>query len=107
MDFDNDGAWFDYGQEGPVVHAPTIIKNISVAVCRIEWLNMSDPKDNFYAKNHMCMTLVFNHYVTIDGMPYGSARLSIEEYKDPSREVAAIVSPVRNITPSFLHQLIL
>lgn len=97
MDFNHDGTWSE-SQQGPAIHAPDNVKNIIVEKYRIEWLNISDPKENFYAKNHMVATLVFSEGVIINNLNYFSARLSME--LGPEERVAEIVSQeVRNSTP--------
>ena len=73
MDFNHDGTWSE-SQQGPAIHAPDNVKNIIVEKYRIEWLNISDPKENFYAKNHMVATLVFSEGVIINNLNYFSAR---------------------------------
>ena len=89
MDFDRDGEWDEYYQIGPAIHAPDNVKNIVVDEYRIEWLNMAEPEDDFYAKNHMVATLIFAEAVTINDVEYGSARLSME--LGSGTKVAAIV----------------
>jgi hypothetical protein len=59
MDFDNDGEWDDDEQTGPAIHTPSVIKDIIVNEYRIEWLNLSQPEENFYAKNHIVATVTF------------------------------------------------
>lgn len=93
-------------QRGPAIHAPLDIKQISVTVCRIEWLISSDPELGFYAKNHMCMILVFDHAVMIGRERYKSARLSIENPSNLGGEVADIVSQeVCNVHGVFLTSI--
>ena len=65
-----------------MIHAPDYIKNIIIKCYRIEWLNLSDPKNSFYTKNHMVATLIFAKAVMINGIEYGSARLSMELGKE-------------------------
>ena len=59
MDFDHVGEWEEKDQNGHAIHAPNIIRNIVVTRYRVEWLNLSEPLINFYAKNHMVATLLF------------------------------------------------
>jgi len=56
MDFDKDGEWDYEQQRGPVIHAPLNIKAIIINQYQVGWLNLSDPKEKFYTKNHMIMT---------------------------------------------------
>ena len=78
MDFDHEGEWDEEEQEGPAIHAPENIRNIVVSQYRIEWLNISEPDKNFYAKNQMVATLVFTEPQFIAGEAYLSARISME-----------------------------
>ena len=78
MDFDRDGAWNDQVQLGPAIHCPQGIKDIVVDKYRVEWLNMSDPVEDFYAKNHMVAGLVFAQPRVISGVEYQGARISME-----------------------------
>ncbi|KIO24938.1 hypothetical protein M407DRAFT_8674 [Tulasnella calospora MUT 4182] len=78
MDFNHDGAWDYQDQLGPAIHCPQIIKNIVVDEYRVEWLNMSDPDEDFYSKNHMAGGLAFTHPQVIGGVEYQGARISME-----------------------------
>ncbi|SRR5258708_4827005 len=78
IDFDTEGFWdFDEAQ-GPAIHVPDQVKNIVVTQYRIEWLNMSIPDEDFYAKNHMVAVVEFAQSTMIDREEYSSARLSME-----------------------------
>ena len=79
MNFDNYGKWSGRSLTGPAVHAPANVKAIVISTYRIEWLNMSDLDNDFYAKNHMIATLVFAQDEWINGHVYKSARLSMEQ----------------------------
>ncbi|KAL4074253.1 hypothetical protein V8B97DRAFT_1914313 [Scleroderma yunnanense] len=78
MDFDTDGKWNAKDVEGPAIHAPAKIKAIVIDKYRIEWLDISDPHTNFYAKNHMVATVIFAHPVWINDTACSSAPLSME-----------------------------
>ena len=78
MDFDNDGEWDDDEQTGPAIHTPSIIKDIVITEYRIEWLNLSEPENNFYAKNHMVATVTFATPQVFGNKEYSSARISME-----------------------------
>ncbi|KZT04198.1 uncharacterized protein LAESUDRAFT_751269 [Laetiporus sulphureus 93-53] len=78
MNFDTDGYWDTSDLEGPAIHAPADIKAIVVNKYRIEWLNISDPTKDFYAKNHMVATVLFAQSQCINNEWYLSARLSME-----------------------------
>ena len=78
MDFDTDGEWDEKDQIGPAIHAPLDVKAIVVNQYRVEWLNLSDPKDKYYAKNHMVATLRFAKPEYIGDKRYSSARISVE-----------------------------
>ncbi|KAK0194719.1 hypothetical protein F5146DRAFT_978197 [Armillaria mellea] len=78
IDFDKDGEWDDDEQSGPAIHAPQEIKNIAIKNFRVEWLNLSDPSEDFYAKNHMVGTVTFVQPHVINGARYSSARISME-----------------------------
>ncbi|KAJ7803328.1 hypothetical protein B0H14DRAFT_2613430 [Mycena olivaceomarginata] len=78
LDFDSDGSWETDLQSGPAIHAPAHIKNILIDSYRVEWLNLSEPDEDFYSKNHMVATLSFDAPVTIGDTGYSSARLSME-----------------------------
>lgn len=65
-------------QTGPAVHVPDDIKRIKIQGYRAEWLNISTPQENFFAKNHMVSTLLFAQPKIIGGIKYASARLSME-----------------------------
>ena len=90
MNFDSDGSWDAEEQSGPAIHAPPNIKDIFVAGYRVEWLNISDPEKNFFAKNHMVATLLFAEPKIIDGTRFSSARLSMELGEE--EKVTAIVA---------------
>lgn len=89
MDFDNDGEWNNVQQKGPAVHAPLDIKNIPIMGYRVEWLNMSKPEENFYAKNHMVAMLAFTESKGIGKKTYKAARISME--LSAEKKVAQIV----------------
>lgn len=79
INFDTRGAWNAQEVLGPAVHAPPAIRDIHVTTLRIEWLDVSEPEKDFYAKNHMVTTLIFREPVSIDGTEdMSSARLSME-----------------------------
>jgi len=78
VNFDKDGEWDEEDQVGPAIHAPDDARKIVVDNYRIEWLNLSEPQTNFYAKNHMVATLIFAKAVVINDIEYSSARLSME-----------------------------
>jgi hypothetical protein len=61
-------------------------------------LNLSEPENGFYAKNHMVATLIFTDIVTIDDVDYGSARLSMELGSE--NKVVAIVVRIRTAIPT-------
>lgn len=77
MDFDEDGKWDEGQQEGPVIHIPNDIKDIAVKHYRVEWLDVTEGEGS-YSKNHMVATLIFTEAVTINGVKYKAARLSME-----------------------------
>jgi hypothetical protein len=66
------------------------------------WLTISDPKKNFYAKNHMIATLIFARGETIDNVEYNSARISMElpDEKDGKKVTAIVGQEVRTHTPT-------
>lgn len=78
MDFDNDGRWNDQKQAGPAIHTPSAIKHTIINEYRIEWLDLSEPENNFYAKNHMVATVKFTTPQFFNGKKYLSARISME-----------------------------
>ena len=78
MNFDKDGEWNEEVQVGPAIHAPDNARKIVVDGYRIEWLNLSEPQNNFYAKNHMVATLIFAETATMNDVEYSTARLSME-----------------------------
>ncbi|KIO27453.1 hypothetical protein M407DRAFT_232698 [Tulasnella calospora MUT 4182] len=78
IDFNKDGQWDAQELEGPAIHAPADIRDIVVTTYRVEWLNISDPQTNFYAKNHMVSAVVFATPQFIGDKDYMSARLSEE-----------------------------
>lgn len=72
-------------QIGPVFKLPTKIKDIELAGCRIEWLNMSNSDTKRLLKNHMCVHLIFSRVRNIDGKLYVSAKLSRENGGPPKK----------------------
>src|SRR5258708_38341355 len=94
MDFDNDGEWKNDKQTGPAIHTPSIIKNIIVNRYRIEWLNISLPDKDFYAKNHMVATVTFTTPQFFNNVEYLSARISLE--LGPEKKVEIVVQEVRS-----------
>ncbi|KAL7922620.1 hypothetical protein ACQKWADRAFT_312853 [Trichoderma austrokoningii] len=78
VDFERDGKWNKKSQTGPAIHTPKDIRDIVVKSYRIEWLDLSEPKFDYYAKNHIVATVVFAASKTIGGVKYRSARLSME-----------------------------
>lgn len=78
IDFDTFGQWDVDKAKGPAIHIPDDIKNIIITRYRIEWLNLSDPAQDIYAKNHMVAVAVFAQPVTINDVRYESARISME-----------------------------
>ena len=78
MDFDHDRKWDEEDQIGLAIHALAYVKYIVVEKYRIEWLNLSEPETDFYAKNHMVATLIFAETMTIDDVDYSLARISME-----------------------------
>ncbi|KIO27443.1 hypothetical protein M407DRAFT_232693 [Tulasnella calospora MUT 4182] len=97
IDFNNDGKWDVWGQEGPAIHAPADVRDIVVTTYRVEWLNVSDPNTNFYSKNHMVSAVVFARPQWIGGKEYMSARLS-EELNfnvQPEDQVPGVLSILR------------
>jgi len=73
LNFNTDGTWDAQELKGPAIHAPTAIRNIAVTTYRMEWLNLSDPKTDFYAKNHMVASVVFATPQWIGGADYKSS----------------------------------
>jgi hypothetical protein len=102
MDFNKDGEWNDEEQKGPAIHTPSNIKDIVIKGYRVEWLNISNPDTNYYAKNHMVATLIFAEIQTIDSKHYRSACISME--LGPVNKVVAIVGNEASST-HILYQL--
>jgi len=94
MNFDSDGEWSDQGLVGPAIHAPSHIKAIVINKYRIEWLDMSEPGRDLYAKNHIVTTTIFAQPIWINGREWSSARLSMEI--GPDDKVVADVNEVRS-----------
>lgn len=97
LNFNTDGTWDAQELEGPAIHAPAAIRNIIANRYRVEWLDMSNPKTNFYAKNHMVASVVFDTPQWIEGTEYKSARLSVEVNSNvqPNDQVPGVL-PVRS-----------
>jgi len=90
-----DGTWDAQGLSGPAIHAPAAIRNIVITTYRVEWLNLSDPKLNFYAKNHMVAGIVFARPQWVGDKECKSARLSVEvDYDAQSDDQVPGVLPV-------------
>jgi hypothetical protein len=78
MDFDKDGKLDYEEQRGPVIHAPLNIKAIIIYQYHVEWLNLSKPKEKFYDRNHMVMTMRFIKPQIINSKEYMLACISME-----------------------------
>ena len=102
MDFDNDGEWNNDAQSGPAIHVPLGIKNTIVEQYRIEWLDVSHPEENVYAKNHIVATLVFASSLRIGDTEYSSARMSMETAQEWKR-VDEIIG--QEVCHTFLYQI--
>jgi hypothetical protein len=78
LDFDTDGEWEVSKARGPAIHAPAEVRDIVVTTYRVEWLDISDPENEFYAKNHIVSAVIFAESHHIAGKKYFAARLSME-----------------------------
>lgn len=104
INFDTRGAWNAQEVLGPAVHAPPAIRDIHVTTLRIEWLDVSEPEKDFYAKNHMVTTLIFREPVSIDGTEdMSSARLSMELDETVTSEDKVASVEVRSAFIVFTH----
>ena len=52
INFDTHGTWDANLFAGPAIHAPAAVRNIIVIDYVVQWLDISDPEANFFAKNH-------------------------------------------------------
>ncbi|EWC46698.1 hypothetical protein DRE_04185 [Drechslerella stenobrocha 248] len=95
VNFDTDGKWDNQNMVGPAVHTPQYVRNTIIIEYRIEWLNMSEPENDFYSKNHMVASAIFARPLKISNENYASARISMELSED-SRPVDG-VNPVCKI----------
>ena len=78
IDFDFDGEWDEEQMKGPAIHVPDDIKGIIVDKYRIEWLDMSTPDFDFYAKNHIVAAVDFATPQMLGNTIYRTARISME-----------------------------
>jgi len=66
-------------ESGPAIHAPPDVRAIVLQQAfRIEFLNISTPKQALYAKNHITSMVTFVEPFLVDGTHYLSARISME-----------------------------
>lgn len=74
IDFTTYGEWNTIS--GPAIHAPAWVRAIILKPeFRIEFLDLSDPDDDFYAKNHIISAVIFVRSIRVYDTTYKSARI--------------------------------
>ncbi|KAI4518516.1 hypothetical protein K525DRAFT_272592 [Schizophyllum commune Loenen D] len=77
-DFDNIAPWDAAEAQGPANKAPAEIRALSTDFLRVDWMDISLPKEKAYRKNHMVFAALLTTPATIGGVTYFAARLSME-----------------------------
>lgn len=79
MDFDTYRQWNFFKRMGPAIHAPSWVREIILNpnIC-IEFLDVSEPAQGVYLKNHITATVTFANPVWVRNKKIVSARISME-----------------------------
>ncbi|KAL1701614.1 hypothetical protein EV121DRAFT_294064 [Schizophyllum commune] len=77
-DFDNIAPWKAAKAEGPANKAPADIRALRANLLRAEWLDLSEPAEDIYVKNHMVFSALLETPTVIGDRTYFAARLSME-----------------------------
>lgn len=94
-----------YRAGGPAILAPRWIRDLILTpLLRIEFLDVSDPPNNYYPKNHIVGSVTFETPITILGVKYQSARLSMHVGQTARVEgVAPVSSSTLGLTLAFVY----